>query len=249
MIARIRIPITGFFLLGSILTLQFFLRKNFSYNYPFFTETVNLSASKKTAYGLLDLSGIIFGMRRMVANVAWIQLLQYYGTPERDEANEEIHLHGLEYGGGKYYDLLSLTQRIIRLDPYFYYAYLYSAGALAWNLDRPEEAILLLQEGIRNDPKYWKFRLYLGAVIYQQLQKFDKMVILLEEAVKYSDCPAMIKAILANIYEKENRYFDSLRIWLQVLESKDEFYRLRAEKKIAELKAQITTDKNPDNHR
>ncbi len=226
--------------MGSIFILQFFLRKNFSYNYPFFTEIVNLSASKETGYGLLDLSGIIFGMRRMVANITWIQLLQYYGTPEVEHEHKE---NGCplckDYGGGKYYDLLSLTQRIVRLDPYFYYAYLYSAGALAWNLNRPEEAILILKEGIHNNPKYWRFRLYLAAIIYKQLNKFDKMVVLLEEAVKYSDCPSMVKVILANIYEKQNRYLDSLKIWLEVLTSKDESYRLLAEKKILELKRRL----------
>jgi len=242
MITKIKTLILVIFFIIGILVLQFFLRKIFSFDYPLFTEVINLSAGKKTGYGLLDLSGIIFGMRRMVANIAWIQLLQYYGTPE------EGHLHTEEgcpvcaeedYGGGKYYDLLSLTQRVIRLDPYFYYVYLYSAGALAWNLYRPEEAVLLLKEGISNNPQYWRFRLYLGAVIYQQLNKFEKMVILLGEAVKYPDCPTLVKVILANIYEKQSRYLDSLKIWLEVKESKDEFYRLRAEKKIFELKHRL----------
>jgi len=243
MIAQIKTLIMVVFLVGAILILQTGLRKNFSFSYSHFTEVINLSASKKTSYGLLDLSGIILGMRRMAADIAWIQLMQYYGTPETDESGKEIDFHGEDYGGGKYYEVLSLTQRVIRLDPYFHYAYLYSAGALAWNLNRPEEAISLLKEGISNDPKYWRFRLYLGAIIYLQLKKFDKMVILLEEAVKYPDCPSLVKVILANIYEEEGRYLDCLKIWFQVLESKDEFYRLRAKKKTLELRTRISADK------
>lgn len=240
MITRIKTIITVIFFIGVILILQINLRKNFTFNYPFFTESINLSTSKKTSYGLLDLSGMILGMRRMAANIAWIQLMQYYGTPETDESGKEIDFHGEDYGGGKYYEVLNLTQRVIRLDPYFHYAYLYSAGALAWNLNRPEEAISLLKEGIGNNPKYWRFRLYSGAIIYFQLKKFDKMVTLLEEAVKYPDCPSLVKVILANIYEKQGRYLDCLKIWSQVLESKDEFYRLRAEKKILDLKPRFT---------
>lgn len=226
-------------LISCVFIFQVKLRKNFSFNYPFFTEILNISVNKKTSYGLLDLSGIIFGMRRMAADIAWIQLMQYYGTLETDESGKEIDFHGEDYGGGKYHEVLNLTQRVIRLDPYFHYAYLYSAGALAWNLNRPEEGIILLHEGIRNDPKYWRFRLYLGAVIYQQLGKFEKMLFLLEETKKYPDCPNLVKVILSNIYEKQGRYFDSLKIWLEVLESKDEFYRFRAEKKILELKNRV----------
>lgn len=237
---KIKWLIIFFLLISCVFIFQVKLRKNFSFNYPPFTEILNISVSKKTSYGLLDLSGIIFGMRRMAANIAWIQLLQYYGTPEvKHEHTENGCSFGEDYGGGKYYDLLSLTQRVIRLDPYFYYTYLYSAGALAWNLNRPEEGIILLQEGIRNDPKYWRFRLYLGAVIYQQLGKFEKMLFLLEETKKYPDCPNLVKVILSNIYEKQGRYFDSLKIWLEVLESKDEFYRFRAEKKVLDLKTKV----------
>ena len=232
-IRRLVILISFIFCLFS---LQFLLRKYFSYPYPIFTEVVNLSAGKSTRYGLLDLSGLMLGMRHMTANIAWIQLLQYYGTPEVEHEHKENGCSFCEdYGAGKYYDFLALSQRVIRLDPFFHYAYLYSAGALAWNLNRPEEAILLLQEGIRSNPKYWRFRLYLGAVIYQQLKKFEQMLTLLKEAVRYPDCPSLIKVIVANIYEKQGRYIESLRIWFQVLESKDESYRLRAEKKIAEL--------------
>ncbi len=243
MIKQARTTINIVFLVGLILLMQVFLRKNFSYDYPFFGAMINPVIGEKTAYRLVDLGGIVFGMRRMVANIAWIQLLQYYGTPELDEEGKEIHQHGLEYGSGKYYSLLSLSQRVVRLDPYFHYAYLYGAGALAWNLDRPEEAIVLLKEGLRNDPKYWRFGLYLGAVVYKQLNKFDKMIVLLEEVVKYPDCPAMMKVILANIYEKQNRYLDCLNIWLGVYESKDESYRFLAEKKIFELRHKLPQKK------
>ncbi|MEW6040638.1 MAG: hypothetical protein AB1633_03880, partial [Elusimicrobiota bacterium] len=102
--------ISGFiFLLILIAFSRLFLEKNFKY--PF--EIVQQSEIKFTMpqYGILDLLGIIFGQRRLGSDIAWIQVLQYYGTFEDGEVEhkhkaEHEHLPAYLYGGGKYYDFL-----------------------------------------------------------------------------------------------------------------------------------------------
>jgi len=199
-------------------------------------------------YVLLDITGIVFGIRKFVSDIAWIQLLQYYGSSEdTQEFNEHNHLHcehGRNYGGGKYYDLLKLTQRIIRLDPYFIYAYLYSSASLTWNLNRPEEGLSLLKEGISNkllqrNPEYWQLHLYTSAIIYKMTDKYYRMIDILEKAVKQKNCPVMVKAILANIYKKTNNYIKSLNLWIEIYESNNPDYRNYAEKQINLLKEKI----------
>lgn len=211
------------------------LKKSFVYSCP---EITRLVYSQKSSNDMLDLAGVLLGMRRVAANIAWIQLLQYYGTEESlgcDKDDHEHCRHGVNFGSGVYDKLYPLTQRVIRLDTSYYYAYLYSAGALAWNLNRVDEALALLKEGITYHPKYWQFRLYISGIIYKEGKDFDKMILILEEAIKYSDCPNMIKSILANVYEKEGRYQDSLRLWFMIRDTNDISYRARSEEKIIKL--------------
>lgn len=228
-------------------------------------------------YTMLDMTAVLGGVRRLGADIAWIQLLQYYGTPEKpldketeyrlswdmtkylagmpvqkevcfkEGCHDEHHYHS-QLEGGVYPDFLSYCYRIVRLDPFFDHAYLYGAGALAWNLNRPQEALELLQNGMQALEKYgtgaggdihqpfWQLSLYASAIIYRQSGDFEKMQSLLEVAVRQSDCPNMVKAILGNIYQKEGRTMDSLALWLAIYDSGDPSYRDRAGHKIEELR-------------
>jgi len=219
-----------------------YLEKNFVY--PFKIVDISKPENKLPVekYILLDLTGIVFGVRRISSDIAWIQVLQYYGSPE-DENEEYNHEHkeghchhGINFGGGKYYDLLKLCQRTIRLDPYFYYAYLYGSASLAWNLNRDDEGIKLLDEGIKNCPKYWQFYLYKMAIIYKKLDKYKEMVHLLEKVIKEQNCPLMVKAILANIYKRLGEYQKSLELWTEIYNLGMSEYYFFAKEQIAEIK-------------
>jgi len=201
------------------------ITNNLKYSFPPLTELI-LDSGK-------DLSTLLFGMRRLGADMAWISVLQYYGAAEAEEKE------GTEFGSGNYPSLKKLTLRTVRLDPSLHYATLYGAGALAFNLNRPEEAIEILQEGISRHPQYWKFQLYLGAILYKQKGKFDSMIHLLEDAIKYPDCPTLIKSILANIYKENGNTLRSLQIWIEVYEGKDESYREKSSQQIEELKKKL----------
>ena len=241
-------------------------------------------------YAILDISSFITGLRSVGADIAWIQLLQYYGTPEKpldketeyrlsidmvkhligmrvehahgghdeDHAGAGKHKHehrGESHShyhasieGGVYPDLLKYCYRIINLDPFFFYVYLYGAGALAWNLDRPNEALELLQEGIirmekyRSDitkdisQPYWQLNLYISAIIYREKGEYGKMLNLLDRTANLSETPNIMRVMLANIYEKERNYKKSLFLWIKVYETGDPQYYDKAENKINELK-------------
>lgn len=235
-------------LLGVFFTTQLYLEKNFVY--PFSKVDISKPENKLPIekYWLLDLTGIVFGVRRLSSDIAWIQVLQYYGTPEEEtevcnhnHEHKDCHCHnGFNFGEGKYYDLLKLCQRTVRLDPYFYYAYLYGCASLTWNLNRDNEGIKLLDEGIKNCPKYWQFYLYKMAIIYKKLYRYKEMVNLLEKVVKEPDCPLMVKAILANIYKKSGEYKKALELWIEIYNFGISEYYQTAEKQIAEIKEKIS---------
>jgi len=243
----------------------------FSYPYP------QARVSPVERFAAVDMGGILFGARRLAADIAWIELLQYYGSPEepldretefkvswdmarylmgisgeKEESHkpgaEEEHYH-FDITGGEYSGLYTRCLRVARLDPFFSHVYLYGAGALAWNQNRPDEAIKLLEDGISSIEKYspsiskdihqpfWQYHLYLSAIIYSKSGKYNEMTALLETAVRQPECPNMVKAILANIYQKNGKPRDALRLWIEIYDSKDPTYLNRSLSKISELRA------------
>lgn len=238
-----------FLLILSIFFLS--LRINASLRFPFppinqlifdiskeFSGLTSVERPLASEGGFRDFSGLLLGMRRLTADIAWISVLQYYGSHEtEDEGGKHPHV----FGAGKYFALKKMVLRVTRLDPSFVYAYLYGAGAMGWNLDRPEEAMEILQEGIRYNPTYWKFRLYVGALVYKKKGEFDNMIGLLEDAVRYPDCPTMIKSILGTLYEERGKYPQALKLWIDIFESseKDMTYKQKAERHIDLLRKKL----------
>ena len=177
--------------------------------------------------------GSLLGLRRLSSDLAWMRLLQYYGT----HGEEEEHVHHLNHcDRGKYEKLLPMCQEVVRLDPYFHYAYLFGGGCLAFNHERYDEAIEILQQGIKNNPKFWRFRLYIAAIVYTKTREYDKAVPLLEEAIKYKDCPEVVKIFLANIYKVKGEFVKAIAIWENILAtSRNEQVRATAEKQLKEM--------------
>ncbi len=189
---------------------------------------------------LQDMAFLSTGFRRLAADVAWIQYLQFlgvrdfgrggYATPEELES-------GVQYPG-----LMLRTLRIVRLDPWFRQAYLYGASVFAWSnaTKDPQNAVKLLKEGIHYDPDYWMYHTFLAAIAFKEKDNFDEMAETLEKALQHPDCPAVIKSILANFYKAEKRYADALRIWTGLLaDDNAEEYHERAAGEIVRLRAAL----------
>jgi len=189
---------------------------------------------------LQDAAFLSAGFRRLAADVAWIQYLQFLGVREFGRggyATQEELDSGVQYPG-----LMRRTLRVVRLDPWFRQAYLYGASVFAWSsaTKSPENAIALLREGIHYDPDYWMYHTFLAAIAFKEKDQFDKMAGTLENALIHPDCPAVIKSILANFYKKEKRYADALRIWQGLLtdDSAPEYHE-RAAGEIIRLRAAL----------
>lgn len=217
-------------LVGILILVQVRLEKNFVYPFP------SISTLKNENISFLNFWGVLLGFRRLSADLAWIKVLQYYGTHEGEEEHGKgCHCH-ICMRWGEYEKLLPLCQLVVRLDPYFYFAYLYGGGALAYNHERYGEAISLLEEGIRNNPKYWRFNFYLAAIGYKIKNQEEKVIALLEQIIDYPDCPMMIRSILAQLYENNLQYVKAIKMWEYILEtSKNEGYRKRAQKHLQKL--------------
>ncbi|MFN3550729.1 MAG: tetratricopeptide repeat protein [Endomicrobiia bacterium] len=222
-------------------------------------------------YFILDSIGIIFGLRKVVSDLAWIQLLQYYGSEpeeiEEDESKEisqrenkevndhyETHNHVehiTKIQPGKYKQLLKYLKRVVLLDPLYNLVYFYGIGSLAWNLDRPEEALDLANIGLKNlefqkeEPTsdYWEIVKYQQAIYYKVAEKYKEMLDKLEEIVQSGKSPNVVKSILANLYKKYGMYEKSLKLWEELLLSGDTEYVERAKIQIIQIKNLIKEGK------
>ena len=232
------------FLLIILALTGWWANKNSNYPYPAPVDIV----TEKTKP--IDFAGFLFGMRRIIADIMWVQTLQYYGGGGwEDKVSEEKYRkyeHDEKRKGeyGRYRYLLAMCQRCVRIDPYFKYVYAFGGASLAWNLTRYDEALELLNEGIEHNPQFYPFHLYAAAIIYSKEGKSTDVIKKLEEAVKYTDCPFEVKLILGNIYTKYGRYEDAANIWVDIYYTakredrkkgaKQKLEKLIAEKKLSE---------------
>ncbi|MBI4386128.1 MAG: hypothetical protein HY551_01980 [Elusimicrobia bacterium] len=220
----------------SLLNLAVFQRFHTPFPNPSQLRPSTAEATQST--GLMAL-----GMRRLAADLAFIQLLMYYGTPEADEGagraeSKAEHQHE-EYGGGHYSELGPRAQRIMKLDPTFAYVPLYAAGALAFNLGRAQEALDILSTAARADPREWKFRAYMAAIGAQKRGDAPAVLRELGQALDDPDCPTLIKHIAAFLNRSLGRREEAIRLYREILSSRDPSYYETARRALRELGAAI----------
>ncbi|MBI3554457.1 MAG: hypothetical protein HY077_18325 [Elusimicrobia bacterium] len=182
------------------------------------------------------------GMRRLAADLGLVRLLVYYGTDEAgvDERHgaPDMSQPQLYEGGGHYPELGPRARLILDIDPTFSYAALYAAGALAFNLNRPDEALELLKYALGRDPRNLQYAVYVGAIGFQRHGDAANVVRVLEPVLAFPDCPTMIKNVAAFLYLRLGRKEKSAALYREILAtSRDESYRRVARRMLDELAA------------
>ena len=205
----------------------FLLQISSRYHNPYPPMTASLSTPETD---LQDVGGVSLGLRRLTADLAWIQTLQYYGTPESGQSEFEI-----ENGIGRYPRFLATCQRVAGIDPYFTYVYYFGGAVLGWNLNRFSEAEELLKEGIAHNPTEWRLSQYLAGLAYQKNHDVAKLAVFLETIAEDPQCPLLMKALLANLYKKQHLYDKALHVWRMIYDSGDPNYMRRAQDQTKEI--------------
>lgn len=186
------------------------------------------------------------GMRRLAADLAFIQLLMYYGTPEPgDEGShgESSHHEGgpppphQKLEGGIYAEIGPRVRRILQLDPYFVYAPLLGAGALGFNLNRPDEALEILRFAADWSPRQWKYRAYTAAIGFHKAGNPDLVIRELTPVLADPDCPTLLKNMVAFLNRRLGRREEAVRIYQDILRSRDPAYYEMARRALTELGA------------
>lgn len=190
-----------------------------------------------------------FGMRRLAADLGLMRLVVYYGSPESEPAAGhepgDGHDHGGGFdpvhperfwGGGDYPEIGPRARRILDVDPTLDYAALFASGALAFNLNRPDEALDVLRFALARDPDNLQYRAYAGAIGFHRKGDAAQVIALLEPTLSDPSTPTMIKSMLAFLYRRSGHKRKAVQLYLHILEtSRDEGYRGQARRALEEL--------------
>ncbi|MBU2529355.1 MAG: hypothetical protein ABII20_07305 [Candidatus Omnitrophota bacterium] len=234
-----KLALSAVFFIASVL-MQAQAGKHFTFrNTPLFSKDF----SEVARYS--DFWLVLFGHRRIAADIVFIQTLQYYGSIHEDEISAGAKA---ERGGGfgtglvRYDKLFSYSLRAVRLDRNFEYAVTFTAAALAWVQKRENEAIVLLTDAIdywdgqkMPVPVFYQSSLYLSAIAVTKEKGISEATEYMEKAIIYPDCPDMVKNILGEIYFRAEDYKNAARVLEMNLDSRDPGYRLKAREKLEKI--------------
>ncbi len=184
------------------------------------------------------------GMRRLAADLGYVRLLVYYGSDEDDSGSmeemfEEGHHHagGMNFGFGRYEEVLPRARRILAVDPYWSYPVMYAASALAFNLQRPQEALDLLAEALVFRPGDRQFLSTVAAVGFHKNGDLSQALDRLMPAVDGPDSPTMLKNMAAYMNERAGRRGTAVRLYREILDSRDASYHDNARRGLQRLAA------------
>lgn len=198
----------------------------------------------------LETSALVsLGMRRLAADLGLVRLLIYYGSAdaaaaEEEETGHDRHSHGAfdpahperSWGGGVYGELGPRALRALDADPSFSYVALYAAGALAFNLNRPDEALRVIRYALSRDPRNHRYQAYAAAIGLHRHGDAAGVIRLLEPALPDADCPVMIKHLVAYLYARTGRRERALALYRDIRDtSKDAGYRRMAAEAVSRL--------------
>ena len=179
-----------------------------------------------------DMFSLAFGMRRLFADLWFVRLMQYYGTPElQSEEEEEAHAGHTGphpdpgFGSGLYPEFQARARHVLEIDPGFTAAALYGAGSLAFNLNRPGEAEELLSYALKYSPKEWKYLNVLAAIGYSKAKDPAAVAASIAPLLKEPDCPVMLKQLSAFLNKKNGNLAAAAAIYADIAAtSHDAFY-------------------------
>jgi tetratricopeptide (TPR) repeat protein len=190
--------------------------------HPIPFEASQTQQMDKNVSSTVRAAAFLTGYKVLIGHAFWIGVIQYYG----DAANAATRFSNL-------YDYCSLASD---LNPQFISIYTFGATALAFHLNRIDEAARLLEKGIAANPHAERLKYLLAAILYEHTEKYDFIIPVLEEEAGRPDAPPMMVNILANTYKKVGRYQDAIRVWKKVLQiGETDEQRIEAAQKLQEL--------------
>lgn len=149
--------------------------------------------------------------RTSVADMYWLHLVQYVGTPEAQEAG--------------WPELEALADLVTTLDPEYGYAY-QAAGVLLTEAGRYEASNEILGKGMENVPDRWQLPFYAGFNHWNHLDNLPEAGRLIARAAQLEGGPAYLSELSTRLYASAGDVDEGLRLLdLMIEETEDPLMR------------------------
>jgi tetratricopeptide (TPR) repeat protein len=172
------------------------------------------------------------GYREVVADMVWLQAVQYYGDFRRGN-------HDLKYFRG----LIDITTT---LDPHFVFAYVFGALVVSEDLGAFDEGIDILKQGMAENPTAWRLPFEIAFLNFIHRRDTQVAARYFELASRMPDAPEYTKRFAAFVYSKAGDSESSIRLWEEYMEHTDNpFLKELAQRYIEKLRASRLQQKAP----
>ena len=167
------------------------------------------------------LEGLSMHRPRLLADLAWLTAIQYYGRHRLSDRRYPLADH--------------LFRVITDCDPRFTNAYLFGALILA-EAAEPEAAEALLEKGERAQPASWMLPFELGFFHYTYTRRWDAALAAFQRASAVPGAPEYVARFAAAAGEKADRPEIAAQLWAMIArESENEEVRRIARERLAAL--------------
>lgn len=203
-----------------------------AFNDVLFKEREKVRIDQEMAYfpNGTFLKEVVMGYDAVVADIAWLKAIQYYGK------------HRL--GDRLFIWLDHIFNIVTDLDPNFINAYLFGALVISEDAREPEVAIKLLEKGIKHNPDAWRLYFEAGFIYYLILKEYDLAAAYFQLASEKPDAPDMCKRWAAFAARQGKDFHTSWQLWNQIYETApDEYTKAIAEKAIMYLQIDQNIDR------
>ncbi|MEZ5425901.1 MAG: hypothetical protein R2747_06540 [Pyrinomonadaceae bacterium] len=179
------------------------------------------------------LKGFTLGMNGLMADLYWMESLQYLGRKFADHPDKKINVDDLREFDPKL--LYPLLDNATDFDPQYLGVYQY--GAVVLPAIDPDLAIRIVKKGIANNPEHWQLYHQLG-YIYWRLGDYQKSAEAYTEGSKLPGATPIMRAMAAKMRTDGGSRDTARAIYREMLEgSVDEQTRQNARIHLVKLDA------------
>lgn len=172
---------------------------------------------------------VSLGYRNAAADLLWFKTIAYVGS----------HIEGDRKVGR----LDMLCESIMALNPRAQHVAVFCAQMLAWELQRPEQAIDFLSRAIKYHPNNWMLYYLRGFFSLHFLKKYEAATEDLSKAASFPDCHPVVKRLAAkNIARLQGPHSAISFIEILIETEADEQTKKTLEQRRAELIEQLKRD-------
>jgi hypothetical protein len=170
------------------------------------------------------------GHEMLVADMAWLRAIQYYGKHRQTDQDYSMAAH--------------IFDVVTTLDPRFRNAYLFGALVLAQDANEVDKGIELLHRGMSHLPGDWLLPFEAGFIYYICSADMPQAHRWFMEAAARPGHPESVERFAAFTADRSGDPRKALQLWLQLYEcTENDYVRQMAEERVKELMKRVEADK------